>query len=149
MRIAGTLRVSANNGEGIRYVVFLQGCDHRCVGCHNPHTWDFEGGKEMSVEELAEDILLMRDFIDGVTLSGGDPFYQQDECVRLLELIPGVNTWVYTGFMYEDIKDTKLAKMVDAIVDGPFIWDLRCEGQYYGSSNQRIIRLGGHESDST
>lgn len=140
MRISGVLTSSLVNGEGVRYVIFTQGCAHRCNGCQNPDTWDFEGGTEVDVSELATDILHRRKYLDGITLSGGDPFYQQDECCRLLQMLSGMNVWIYTGFNYEDICDTDLAKMTDVIVDGPFKEELRCEGQYFGSSNQRIIR---------
>jgi anaerobic ribonucleoside-triphosphate reductase activating protein len=139
MRIAGTLTCSLVNGEGIRYVIFTQGCAHNCPGCHNPDTWDFDGGAEIDVGDLVADILKHK-HIDGITLSGGDPFYQQDECVKLLEQLPGMNVWIYTGFLYEEIKDTRLAKMADVIVDGPFVQELKYEGSYSGSTNQRIIR---------
>lgn len=140
MRIAGTLPCSLVNGDGVRYVIFMQGCAHRCKGCHNPETWDFASGEEISVEELARQIKSKK-HIDGITLSGGDPFYQQDECVKLLELLPGINVWCYTGFRYEEIKDTELAKLCDVIVDGEYIEELKCTGQMYGSSNQRIVRV--------
>ena len=139
MRIAGTLTCSLVNGEGIRYVVFVQGCEHRCRGCQNPDTWDFGGGAVWTPEELAEDIR-RHPYIDGITLSGGDPFYQQEECVELLRLLPGMNVWVYTGFEWDEIADTELARMADVVVTGPFVEDLRCEGKYYGSSNQEIHR---------
>lgn len=140
MRISGVLTCSLVNGEGVRYVIFTQGCAHACKGCQNPDTWGFKGGTEIDVSELAMDILDRRKHLDGITLSGGDPFYQQDECCRLLQMLPGMNVWIYTGFNYEDICDTDLAKMADVIVDGPFVEELRCEGSYFGSSNQRIIR---------
>ena len=139
MRIAGTLSCSLVNGDGIRFVVFVQGCAHHCRGCQNPETWDFNGGTEISVESLAEQIKA-RKHIDGITLSGGDPFYQQEECVKLLKLLPGINVWAYTGFTYDEIKHTELAQMCDVIVDGEFVEALRCEGEMYGSKNQRIIR---------
>lgn len=139
MRIAGTLSCSLVNGEGVRYVVFVQGCKHACKECQNPDTWDFNGGYEIAVEDLAKDIR-NHPYIDGITLSGGDPFYQQQECIKLLELLPDLNVWIYTGFKYEEIANTKLAKMAHVIVDGEYIPELRCEGKYYGSSNQRIIR---------
>jgi anaerobic ribonucleoside-triphosphate reductase activating protein len=140
MRIAGTNSCSLVNGEGIRYVVFLQGCAHRCPGCHNPDTWDFEGGHYIHPAALAGDIRC-RSFIDGVTLSGGDPFYQEEECLELLARLPHyLNVWVYTGFEYEEIKDRPLAKLADVLVTGPFIENLKCEGQMYGSSNQEIHR---------
>ena len=139
MRIAGVKKHSFTNGEGIRYVIFTQGCNHNCPGCHNPETWDFNGGEGVSVEELAKDIL-MTSFIDGITLSGGDPFFQQEECVKLLKLLPEtMNVWIYTGFKYEEIKDTELAKMASVIVDGKFELDKFIIDKFYGSSNQRII----------
>ena len=140
MRIAGTLPCSFVNGDGVRYVIFTQGCAHRCRGCHNPETWDFGGGEEISVEELARQIKAKK-HIDGITLSGGDPFYQQDECVKLLKLLPGVNVWAYTGFRYEEIAETELAQLCNVIVDGEYIEELKCTGQMYGSTNQRIVRI--------
>ena len=140
MRIAGTLPCSFVNGDGVRFVIFTQGCAHRCKGCHNPDTWDFGGGEEISVEELARQIKAKK-HIDGITLSGGDPFYQQDECVKLLKLLPGVNVWAYTGFRYEEIAETELAQLCNVIVDGEYIEELKCTGQMYGSSNQRIVRV--------
>lgn len=139
MRIAGVLPCSFVNGEGARYVVFTQGCGHHCPGCQNPATWDFKGGTEITPEEIAADFRRRR-LLNGITLSGGDPFYQQDECLALLDLLPGVNVWIYTGFEYEEICDTPLAKRADVLVVGPFVEELRCEGKMYGSSNQRIIR---------
>lgn len=141
MRIAGILPSSLVNGAGIRYVVFLQGCPHHCHGCHNPETWDFSGGREMTVEEIAADYRSRR-YVDGITLSGGEPFAQQDECIRLLDLLPDVNVWIYTGYEYEDICDTELAKRANVLVVGKYIDELRCEGKMYGSSNRRIIERG-------
>ena len=79
MRIAGVTPCSLVNGDGVRYVVFLQGCAHHCPGCQNPDTWDFDGGQETRVEWLA-DIIRQQKYVDGITISGGDPFYQQAEC---------------------------------------------------------------------
>ena len=140
MRIAGVNTCSLVNGDGVRYVIFVQGCKHHCKGCQNRWSWDMDGGADIHVDMIAEDVRKHR-MIDGITLSGGDPFYQHDECVELLKLLPEYNVWIYTGFDYDQIVDTELAKMADVIVDGPFIEELRCEGKMYGSSNQRIIRL--------
>lgn len=139
MRIAGILPSSFVNGEGARYVVFAQGCRHHCDGCQNPETWDFDGGFEISVEEIVSQFKKRR-LLDGITLSGGDPFFQQEECVKLIKLLEPVNVWIYTGFEYEEIKDTELAKLADVIVTGRFIKELACEGKMYGSENQKIIR---------
>ena len=141
MRVAGTLPCSFVNGDGSRYVVFTQGCVHHCHGCQNPETWDFKGGTEMTATEIATDFRKRR-LLDGITLSGGDPFCQQEACLELLDMLPGVNVWIYTGYEYEEIADTELAKRADVLVVGRFMEDLRCEGQMYGSSNQRIIRRG-------
>lgn len=139
MRVAGILPCSFVNGDGARYVVFVQGCRHGCKGCQNPETWDFAGGTEMAVAEIAADYR-RRKLLDGITLSGGDPFYQQEACLELLGLLPDVNVWIYTGFEYEEIRDTELAKRADVLVVGKFVKELSCEGKMYGSSNQRIIR---------
>ena len=138
MRIAGLIPCSFVNGDGARYVVFTQGCPHHCPGCQNPETWDPTGGTEISVTEIAADFRKHR-LLDGITLSGGDPFYQQEECIALLNLLPDVNVWLYTGYEYEDICDTPLAKLANVLVVGKFVEELRCEGEMYGSSNQRII----------
>lgn len=140
MRIAGYLSCSCINGDGVRFVVFTQGCFHRCIGCQNPDTWDPNGGYEITVEDLAKEIRRHK-HIDGITLSGGDPFYQQEECVKLLKLLPEYNIWIYTGFVYEQIENTELASLADVIVDGQYIQDLKCEGKPYGSHNQRIIKV--------
>ena len=138
MRIAGVLPCSFVNGEGARYVIFLQGCKHHCKGCHNPETWNFDGGTEISAKEIAEDFR-KRKLLDGITLSGGDPFYQQESCLELLSFLPGVNVWIYTGFEYDEISETELAKKANVLVVGRFVEDLKCDGQYFGSSNQKII----------
>lgn len=141
MRIAGVLSHSLVNGDGIRYVVFLQGCPHHCKSCQNPDTWDFNGGKEVSVTYIAEDYKRTK-HLSGITLSGGEPFAQQEECVELLKLLPDVNVWIYTGYEYEEIQHTELARLADVLVVGRFVESLKCEGELFGSSNQKIIRRG-------
>lgn len=92
------------------------------------------------MEALLRDIR-RRPLLDGITLSGGDPFYQQEACIKLLKEIPHyLNVWIYTGFEYDEIKNTELAKMADVLVTGPYVEALRCEGKMYGSSNQEIHR---------
>lgn len=135
IRVAGILPCSFVNGDGARFVVFVQGCNHHCPGCQNPETWDFDGGQEMPVEQIAAEYRRKK-LLDGITLSGGEPFEQQEACVELLKLLPGVNVWVYTGFEFADIQHTQLAKMADVLVTGRFIKDLACDGKMYGSANQ-------------
>ena len=144
MRIAGVNPCSLVNGDGLRYTIFTQGCFHHCKGCQNPDTWDPKGGYDVAIEDLAKDIIkrykLKR--IDGITLSGGDPYYQQTECRQLLKLLPrDLNVWIYTGFKYEKIKDLELTSLANVIVDGQFDASKKCEGKQYGSSNQRIINI--------
>lgn len=147
LRVAGILPCSFVNGDGARYVVFTQGCIHHCPGCQNPDTWDLNGGTTLSIAEIASDFL-KRPLLDGITLSGGDPFCQQEACMELLDLLPKADVWVYTGFEYEDICDTPLAKRANVLVVGPFIENLRCEGKPYGSSNQRVITRGEIDAHS-
>lgn len=139
MRINGILPCSFVNGDGARMVVFTQGCKHHCKGCQNPETWNFDGGMDVPAERIAEEYKKHR-LLDGITLSGGDPFFQQDECLKLIDLLPGVNVWIYTGYEYEDICETPLAKRANVLVVGQFVEELRCDGKMYGSSNQKIIR---------
>lgn len=150
LRIAGFSKESIVDGEGYRYVIFVQGCNHKCPGCQNPETWDFNAGtvydeaklKEI-LNEISEDPI-----IDGVTLSGGDPFYQAEACVELVKAIknlrPELNIWAYTGFVWDEIiKDPdrlELVKCCDVIVDGPFILEKRSlDVLFRGSTNQRLI----------
>lgn len=146
MRIAGTLSCSLVNGAGVRYVIFTQGCYHNCKGCQNPDTHDPNGGYEVTVDELVEDIKSHK-HIDGITLSGGDPFLQQDECIDLIEKLSPINVWCYTGFTFEDLFSIQfgdvmynlLLDYIDVLVDGKFEENLKSDCKFRGSSNQRII----------
>lgn len=145
INIEGVQKLSLVNGDGCRLVIFVQGCAHHCKGCQNPQTWPFNGGEVWNTVELAAAIRPWVEShpIDGITLSGGDPMYQDGACMELLELLPDdLNVWLYTGFVYEEIKDRPLVRRADVVVDGEYVEALRCEGQMYGSSNQRIIRKG-------
>ena len=135
------------DGPGLRTSIYCAGCAHRCPGCHNPQSWDFAGGSEMTVGELLE-IIKDDEFAD-VTFSGGDPMYQVEaftELARLIKEETGKNIWCYTGFTYEEIlADKRLSRILpylDALVDGPFMAELRDPDlPFRGSSNQRIIYL--------
>ena len=148
LRVAGPpLTCSLNNGKGIRYVIFCQGCKHHCPGCQNPETWDFAGGELVDVIAIEADIL-EHPFIDGVTFSGGDPMEQQEAFIEIARFCHEhhLNVWCYTGYVFEDLTDKPLLQHVDVLVDGPFIESLT-EGEhpYCGSTNQRIIHLGFHD----
>ncbi|QCX32568.1 anaerobic ribonucleoside-triphosphate reductase activating protein [Caloramator sp. E03] len=145
IRISGIIKESVVDGPGIRYVIFAQGCLHKCIGCHNPHTHDFKGGYDIDVDDLKNDII-RNPFIDGVTFSGGDPFYQVEGFYYLAKELKKNNIHIvcYTGFFYEDIVKNndkkKLLENVDLLIDGPFILSQKTlKLPFRGSSNQRII----------
>lgn len=144
-RVLDIIRGTTVDGPGFRTSIYLAGCRHRCPGCHNPQSWDFDAGEEMTIEEIME-VVIEEDF--DVTLSGGDPMYQPELVARLAREIKklGHTTWVYTGFTWEQIQSspTLLAALADveAVVEGPFIQSLHDPDLLFrGSSNQRIIRL--------
>jgi len=139
------------DGEGIRSVIWFQGCGHKCLNCQNPETWDFNAGVLVDIETMKNKIREL-EFQQGVTFSGGDPLYQLDAFIELAKEVHNCNmdVWVYTGFTYEEIM--KLAKknskfiealeQIDVLVDGPFIEKLKSfDVKFRGSSNQRIIDI--------
>ena len=150
IRLAGIERHSSVNGPGIRYTIFFQGCLHHCKGCHNRETWPRDKGNIVSVEKLLEDIRTTK-YIDGVTFSGGDPFYQADALLEIAKELKKekVSLWCYTGWTYEQIRDGKAGgkakeflSYLDVLVDGPFIREKRSESCLFrGSVNQRLIDL--------
>ena len=149
MRIAGFVEESIVDGPGFRIVIFFQGCAHHCYGCHNPETWDFEGGKEVSFD-LIKKIIDDNPYADGITLSGGVPLYQIDASTEIAEYAKskGLDVILYTGFLFEEVLEMTKANQrlkdllnnVDTLIDGPFILEQRhLSLKFRGSSNQRII----------
>lgn len=149
MRIAGFVEESIVDGPGFRIVIFFQGCAHHCYGCHNPETWDFEGGKEVSFD-LIKKIIDDNPYADGITLSGGDPLYQIDASTEIAEYAKskGLDVILYTGFLFEEVLEMTKANQrlkdllnnVDTLIDGPFILEQRhLSLKFRGSRNQRII----------
>lgn len=147
LRIAGIEKESITDGVGIRYTVFTQGCKHKCLGCHNPKTHDINGGYDIAIDEIIED-LKSNPLLDGITLSGGDPFFQAKECtellVRIRKELKHLNVWAYSGFTFEQLlrnKDMReMLDLVDVLVDGRFVLERRTlESRFKGSENQRII----------
>lgn len=142
-RILDIIKGTTVDGPGFRTAIYFAGCRHQCPGCHNPQSWDFNGGKEMSLQDLMT-IIEEEDF--DVTLTGGDPLYNPEEIAVLAQKIKesGHKVWLYTGFTIEEIIASPYLSLplpyIDAIVDGPFIEALRDPDlQFRGSSNQRII----------
>lgn len=149
IRIAGTVDDSIVDGPGIRYTVFTQGCPHHCPGCHNPKTHAQDGGYTVDTEKIVAQ-LRANPLLDGLTLSGGEPFEQPAACTELARHahVLGLNVWCYTGYTCEVLLTAKkpaweaLLQQVDVLVDGPFLLGERSlELQYRGSKNQRLLDM--------
>lgn len=145
------------NGEGVRVSLFVSGCTHHCKNCFNKETWDFNYGKPFTEE--TEELLLRElepDYIDGLSLLGGEPFEPQNQAVllpflrRVKERYPKKKIWCYTGYLYDrDLLGESRARceytdemlgLIDILVDGEFVQELYSISlQFRGSSNQRII----------
>ena len=149
IRIAGIVKESIVDGPGLRFVVFAQGCRHNCPGCHNPETHSFSGGSFVEIEDLIRQIK-QNPLLDGITLSGGEPFEQAagfgELAMRAQKL--GYSVMTYTGYTYEYIQKNmeliegwkKLLTWTDILVDGKF--DITKKSMllnFRGSYNQRII----------
>lgn len=150
------------NGEGVRTSLFVSGCRHHCKNCFNSITWDFGYGN-LFTEETMEEIFnsVDHDWINGITLLGGEPFEPENQkvlvpfLVMFREKFPNKNVWCYTGFTFEEILGTtepksraatdiskEMLSLIDVLVDGPFIEDLHSITlKFRGSSNQRIIDI--------
>ena len=148
---AGIDTYDINNGKGFGITLFIQGCPHHCKGCHNPQTWDFNGGRKIDMNvidniiKIAEDNNIVR-----LTISGGEPFANIVPCVvaasEFKALYPNKSIWVYSGYTFEEIKKipeaNNLLDLCDVLVDGPYICEKRdLSLAFRGSSNQRIIDL--------
>lgn len=135
------------NGDGFRVVLWVSGCNHKCKGCHNPITWNPEHGlifDDSAKQEIFEE--LKKDYISGLTLSGGDPLFpsNRETVTNLVKEVkinfPEKNIWLYTGFKYEEIYDLEVMKYIDVLVDGKFEKE-RPKSNWVGSDNQKVIRL--------
>lgn len=147
IRILDILEETMADGPGFRTSIYCAGCAHHCPGCHNPQSWDFKGGYEVTIEELLD--IIKADEFANVTFSGGDPLYQVEaftELARRIKTETDKTIWCYTGFTYEEIQaDPRLSQILpylDVLVDGPYVEALRDTNlRFRGSSNQRIIEL--------
>lgn len=149
IRISGVVQDSIVDGPGLRLTVFTQGCPHRCPGCHNPHTHDFEGGYDEHIDVLAEK-MRRNPLLDGLTLSGGEPFAQAGAAAQLAKRAHelGLSVWTYSGYTFEQLLQMQDAHVrallgeTDVLVDGPFILEQRSlELKFRGSANQRILDM--------
>lgn len=146
LRVLDIVPGTSVDGPGLRTSIYLAGCAHACPGCHNPQSWDFGAGREMTVTELME---VIAENEEDVTLTGGDPLYQATAVAALCRAIKerlGYNIWIYSGFTYEEtMADDCLTEPLltaDVMVDGPFVMSLRDTSlRFRGSKNQRMIDL--------
>lgn len=132
MRYHNITKEDMLNGDGLRVVLWLAGCAHHCKNCQNPITWDPEGGlpfDEAAKQELFAE--LDKDYISGITFSGGDPLYPagREELYALIQEVkeryPHKTIWLYTGYLWEEIRDLPLISCLDVVVDGPFVEELK------------------------
>ncbi len=135
------------NGDGLRVVLWVAGCSHHCKNCQNPVTWNPDDGLEFTGETKQEIFTeLRKSYVSGITFSGGDPLHALNvqEVTRLAKEIrenfPDKTIWIYTGFLWSEIKHLEIMKFADVVVDGKYVEELRDTQLYWrGSSNQRVI----------
>ena len=137
------------NGDGLRVVLWTQGCPNHCEGCQNPETWDYDAGFLVSIDEIKERLKKFKGQ-SGITFCGGEPFVQAKACKEIADWCRselGWNVWSFTGFTHEIIKEFggepwELLKSLDALIDGPFILKKRdLSLKFRGSKNQRLLHL--------
>ena len=135
------------NGDGLRVVLWVAGCSHGCAECHNPVTWDPNGGITFD-DEARQELFdcLEKDYISGITFSGGDPLFMGNRetitelSKEIRERFPDKTQWLYTGYLFEEIKDLPVLKTLDVLVDGRFDISRKDNMLHWcGSSNQRVI----------
>ena len=137
------------NGDGLRVVLWVAGCEHRCKNCHNPITWDAKGGLPFEVEAEAELFeALEHSYISGVTFSGGDPLYPDNRgtmtalAKKIKKNFPQKTIWCYTGYCWEEIQTLEIMAYIDILVDGKFVQELAdAKLHWRGSANQRVIEV--------
>ena len=135
------------NGDGLRVVLWVAGCDHCCKGCQNPITWDAAGGllfDDAAKAEIFEQ--LDKNYISGITFSGGDPLHPANRidvrnlAMEIKEKYPNKTMWLYTGFTWEEIAHYPIMQYLDVVVEGPFILERRdVKLLWKGSDNQRVV----------
>lgn len=154
VRIAGVVKESIVDGPGIRFVVFAQGCPHHCDGCHNPATHDFNSGNLVAIETILDE-MKKNPLLDGITLSGGEPFEQPEAFCELARRSQelGYHVMAYTGYTYETLlakKDQRrLLENTDLLVDGKFeMAQKSLMLKFRGSQNQRIIDVNKSQREN-
>lgn len=158
MNYGGIIKNDIANGPGVRVSLFVSGCRNHCPGCFQPETWDFGYGEPFTKKTETEIMKALRpSWIQGLSILGGDPMEPENRRAllpllkRIRVFLPEKDVWLYTGYVYETVKDAEILKWVDVVVDGPFIEaEKDISLSFRGSRNQRIIRRerkGGTEND--
>lgn len=150
MRLSGPIEHdNIVNGEGLRAVLWTQGCPIHCMGCQNPETWDYNKGVLVKIDDIKKELATFRGQA-GLTFCGGEPFVQPKACKEIADYVRkelGWNVWSFTGFTREIIEEAggdafEFLKSLDALIDGPFILSQRdLSLRFRGSKNQRLVRL--------
>lgn len=147
LRLFGCVNDSIVDGPGLRYTIFVQGCHHNCLGCHNPESHDINGGYVKEIAEILKEID-ENPLLDGVTLSGGEPMLQVETLIELSKEVKkrNLNIILYSGYTYEqiidDVNKKSLLELCDMLIDGKFELEKRSLSLLYrGSSNQRLINV--------
>ena len=148
IRLYGVVNDSIVDGVGLRFVIFTQGCLHHCIGCHNPKSHDINGGYEEDIIHLLE-MIDQNPLLDGVTLSGGEPFLQPEPLIEFVKEVKRrhLHVMIYSGYTFEELmqgtdKQKELLALCDLLVDGRFDIQKRSLSLLYrGSTNQRIIDI--------
>lgn len=144
VNIAGIIENSVVDGDGLRTVIFFQGCHHNCFNCHNPESHSLKTNKLYSIEELVQ-LIEDKAFNKKVTFSGGEPFLQYEVLAILCRELKDYNIWIYTGYELEELEKlgyNQIFDNVNTLVTGRYIDELRTiDAGYFGSTNQKIIRL--------
>lgn len=150
IRLSGPLEHdSIVNGDGLRAVLWTQGCPNGCMGCQNPETWDYKAGMLVSIDEVMERLAEFKGQ-SGITFCGGEPFVQPKACLEIVKRVRenfGWDAWSFSGFTYETIKaygkePWEFLKSLDALIDGPFILKQKdLSLRFRGSRNQRLLKL--------
>jgi len=140
-------KMDISNGPGVRVSIFMQGCAFHCKNCFNSETWDFDGGEEFTKEIIDKVLFLCENsYIKGLSILGGEPMHPKniEGTTKLAkafkEKFPDKNLWVWSGFLFEQLKDKEVLKYVDVLVDGQYVDELHDPRlKWKGSSNQRVI----------
>lgn len=147
MRYNKIRKMDISNGEGVRVSIFMQGCTFNCKNCFNPETHSFDGGKEFTEDTINRVLELSgNENVEGLSILGGEPLHPKNIdgttllSKRFKEKYPNKNIWVWTGFLFENLKDSEVMKYIDVLVDGQYVDELHNPMlKWRGSSNQRVI----------